>query len=91
VTEDPRLLAILAILDVAAEDHPEDDVLELLSLVGAAILAARALNRELGDDVEPKEVVHYFPANTVREMARREALGPPPPNVIPFRPRRPKV
>jgi hypothetical protein len=91
VTEDPRVLAIHAILDVAAEDHPEDDVLELLSLASAAILAARALNRELGDDVEPKEVVHYFPANTVREMARREVLSPQPPNVIPFRPRKPKA
>jgi len=91
MTEDPRILAILAILDVAAQDHPEDDALELLSLAGAAILAARALNRELGDDVEPKEVVHYFPPDHVSAMAERETLNPQPPNVIPFHPRRPKA
>lgn len=91
MTEDPRILALLAILEVAAEDHPEDDAMELLSLAGAAILAARVLNRELGDNVEPKEVVHYFPPGHVRAMAQRETLNPQPANVIPFHPRRPKA
>lgn len=87
MSDDYRVVALLAILEVAAQDHPEDDPLELLSLAGAAILAARKLNQELGDNVEPKEVVHYFPPDHVRAMAQRETLNPQPANVIPFRAR----